>query len=122
MGLFGKKKETNVKQPKSVIDKIVMGAIIGTAIGSVVGLSMAPKSGKETREFLKEQYEAHKDLEDVKKLTKETVSGFGSLVKNLIFGKSKKSTDAPRDRRPLREIPNEGEAVTSGEVKDERGA
>lgn len=113
MGLFGKKKEPAAEtKPKSVVDKVIMGAIIGTAIGSVVGLSIAPKSGKETREFLKEQYEAHKDLEDVKKLTKETVSGFGSLVKNLIFGKSKKSPDASQEHRSLREIPmEEGERI-----------
>lgn len=107
MGLF---------RSKGTIEKIVMGAIIGTAIGSVVGLSMAPKSGKETREFLKEKYEANKDLEEAKKLTRETFSGIGRMLKKLIFGgKSQKSSshDAGREHRPLREIPNEGEEVVS---------
>ncbi len=43
-----------------------MGAIVGGAIGSVVGMSIAPKSGKETREFLaqkgKDLYEKGKEI------------------------------------------------------------
>jgi len=38
-----------------MMDKLVMGAIIGGAIGSVIGMSVAPKSGKETREYIAEQ-------------------------------------------------------------------
>ena len=58
--MFGKKKNPDDKKPpekkkKSMVDKLVMGAIIGGAIGSVVGLSVAPKSGKETREYLMEK-------------------------------------------------------------------
>lgn len=36
-------------KPAKGIDKLVMGAIIGGAIGSVLGMTFAPKSGKETR-------------------------------------------------------------------------
>ncbi|GEM_PF-2484920 len=54
---FRKKKQQDViadenQKKKSHIDKLVMGAIIGGAIGSVVGMSIAPKKGKETREYL----------------------------------------------------------------------
>lgn len=37
------------------MEKVVMGAIVGGAIGSVVGMSVAPKSGEETRKYLKEK-------------------------------------------------------------------
>ena len=37
------------------IDKLVMGAIIGGAIGSVLGMALAPRKGKETRKILKEK-------------------------------------------------------------------
>ena len=64
--MFGKKKnkeqkELEKKKKKGMMDKLVMGAIIGGAIGSVVGLSVAPKSGKETREYLKEKSVEAKD-------------------------------------------------------------
>ncbi len=50
---FFKKKSQEGK--KSKIDKLIMGAILGGAIGSVVGMSIAPKKGKETREYLNQK-------------------------------------------------------------------
>jgi len=65
---FSKKKDTKKaeiepkKQPEisdkkngKYIDKLVMGAILGGAIGSVVGLSLAPKKGEETRKIVKDK-------------------------------------------------------------------
>lgn len=46
--MFFRKKKKN-----RLLDKIIMGAIVGGAIGSVLGASIAPKKGKETREELK---------------------------------------------------------------------
>lgn len=43
------------KKKRGMMDKVVMGAIVGGAVGSVVGLTVAPKKGKETREYLKEK-------------------------------------------------------------------
>lgn len=40
---------------ESKIEKIIMGAIIGTAIGASLGTAMAPKKGKETRADLTEK-------------------------------------------------------------------
>lgn len=37
------------------LDKIVMGVILGGAIGSVLGLTLAPRKGKETRQIIKEK-------------------------------------------------------------------
>jgi gas vesicle protein len=50
---FGKKKkreETGKKHSK--IDKLIMGAIVGGAVGSVIGMSIAPKKGSDTRGIL----------------------------------------------------------------------
>ncbi|MBU0577309.1 YtxH domain-containing protein [Patescibacteria group bacterium] len=35
--------------------KVLTGVIIGGAIGSILGLTLAPKKGKETREYLREK-------------------------------------------------------------------
>ena len=56
--MFGKKKDNQTgkeKKKKGMMEKLVMGAIIGGAIGSVVGMSVAPKTGKDTRDYIKEQ-------------------------------------------------------------------
>ena len=37
------------------LDKLVMGIILGGAIGSVLGLTLAPRKGKETRAILKQK-------------------------------------------------------------------
>lgn len=37
------------------VDKLVMGMIIGGAVGSVLGMAIAPKSGKENRKMMKEK-------------------------------------------------------------------
>jgi gas vesicle protein len=66
--MFGRKKkkkeeekilqeESGQKKEKSKVDKLVMGAIMGVAIGSVVGMTIAPKSGKETRKLIMEKEE-----------------------------------------------------------------
>ncbi len=64
---FGKKKVADGSQKKhSALDKILMGAIVGGAIGSVVGMSIAPKKGSETREIIaqkgKELYQKGHDV------------------------------------------------------------
>ncbi|MFH1284794.1 MAG: hypothetical protein ABIH78_04385 [Candidatus Peregrinibacteria bacterium] len=42
---MGKDKKRKIR----MIEKLLMGAVIGGAIGSVVGATIAPKKGKETR-------------------------------------------------------------------------
>lgn len=39
------------------LDSLIMGVILGGAIGSVLGLTLAPRKGKETRELLKKKGE-----------------------------------------------------------------
>lgn len=45
----------NEKQSGGNLDKIVMGVILGGAIGSVLGLTLAPRKGKDTRKIIKEK-------------------------------------------------------------------
>lgn len=35
--------------------KILTGVVVGSAIGSILGLTLAPKSGEETRKILKDK-------------------------------------------------------------------
>lgn len=48
--LFRKKKK---EKKQGGIDKLVTGAIIGAAVGSVLGVGLAPKKGEETRKNFK---------------------------------------------------------------------
>jgi len=55
---FKKKKLKSTQLPRKktgVVDKVIMGTILGGAIGSVVGITLAPKSGKETRKYIKDK-------------------------------------------------------------------
>jgi len=53
--MWKRKEKKEKKKKKGMMDKVVMGAIVGGAIGSVVGLTVAPKKGEETRKYLKEK-------------------------------------------------------------------
>lgn len=71
------------------VDKLLVGAIIGGAIGSVVGLTLAPKEGKETRKNIaaasKSLLGKHKqEIGTAKKLAKETIIGALRLIRNTI--------------------------------------
>ncbi len=101
-GWFKKKEE----KKRSTVDKIVMGAIIGTAVGSVIGLTVAPKEGKETRRFLKRKFKksnefVDEDVKEIGKLTKETATGLFKIAKNLL---NRKEAAKPT---LLKKIPNE---------------
>lgn len=44
----------NIKKKKGVF-KILTGIVVGGAIGSILGLTLAPKKGKDTRKALREK-------------------------------------------------------------------
>lgn len=69
------KKEEN----SQILDKVVMGAIIGGAIGSVLGASIAPKKGSDTR----------KDIADV--ASKAKTKSFSFLHKLTHFFRKKEN-------------------------------
>lgn len=50
--------EENDKKIGKKLDRLIMGVILGGAIGSVLGLAFAPRKGKETREIIKEKSKA----------------------------------------------------------------
>ena len=71
---FGKKKKDQPKllQPKkqSSLDKILMGVVLGSAIGSVLGVGLAPKKGADTRKDIGKQ--ANKIFKGAKDVVNDT--------------------------------------------------
>ncbi|MEK7097853.1 MAG: YtxH domain-containing protein [Patescibacteria group bacterium] len=57
------------------VDRFIMGALLGGAIGSVLGMTLAPKKGKETRDILKEK--GKKLFQKSKEIVKKTKNGIG---------------------------------------------
>jgi len=73
---------------ESKIDKLVMGAIIGGAIGSVIGLAVAPDKGTKTRKAIldkgKDFVSSHKsEIKTATTMAKETAVGIFKLIRNL---------------------------------------
>ncbi len=87
---FGKKKDKDLGKKKSKLDKLVMGAIVGGAIGSVIGMSIAPKKGAETREFLAQKKK-----------------GLLGSIKDRIFHRGIKKRQVEMNEKDFRKIPNE---------------
>jgi gas vesicle protein len=113
--MFGKKRDEKDQKKKSKIDKLIMGAIVGGAIGSVVGMSLAPKKGKDTREFIAKK---GKDiLEKGKQLTDKIHSGMAerpkkkllSRIKEKIFGRPKEKAAVLASEDEMKKIPHEFE-------------
>jgi gas vesicle protein len=50
-----KKEEQGEKKKGSRILNLLFGVIVGGAVGSVLGVTLAPKSGEENRKFIKEK-------------------------------------------------------------------
>lgn len=82
------KKEKNLKK----MGKLVKGIIIGGAIGSVLGVTLAPKSGRETREMIKKNSvkafnSGSQMVSNIKKSS--PLTSFFKGLRALIFGKKK---------------------------------
>ena len=64
-------------------DKVIMGTVVGGAIGSVLGLLFAPQTGKKTRNDIKEfkdkVYEEHGDT--IQRVQKKGKSLAGKLFR-----------------------------------------
>lgn len=90
-----KKNQEPEKKEKRIWDKVLMGAIIGGAIGSVLGATIAPKKGKETR----------KELEEMAKNAKTSSKIFFRRFKKML--RLDKTDKGPEE--PSKKIPNEQE-------------
>ncbi len=125
---FGKKKKKDLpdKKKHSKLDKLIMGAIVGGAVGSVIGMSIAPQKGKETRELIaqkgKELIKKGQDsldkFSDAKEKKHEEAAQespkqkkkFFSRLKDGLFGRSKKvKKGLMKEDSDMRKIPNEVE-------------
>ena len=80
------------KNKKGLIRRLfefLTGIIIGGAVGSILGLSLAPKKGKETRDYLRDRsqdwYKGHSDTKDQK-----TVGFLKRMTIKLLMPKDKK--------------------------------
>ena len=101
-----KKQEENKKKQK-YLDKLIMGAVLGGAIGSVLGLSLAPKKGKETREIIAQKsseiiYKVKDGVHDIA----NTKDQRGLLTKMSDLFKPKKKLHDKIKEKP-KKIPNE---------------
>ena len=103
---FGKK-----KQPKHRgLDKILMGVILGGAIGSVLGIGFAPKKGKDTRKIISQK--AGQLFSDAKEAVTETAHKVSGVVSekahHLLDDKSSsKQINIQSDKSKSKEIPEE---------------
>lgn len=83
--------EKNSKRSK--VSKFLLGAIIGSAVGSIVGLTFAPKSGREMRgQIAKESQKTWSKVRDiVEKKSKKEKKGFWHTLNSIFI---KKNSDA----------------------------
>lgn len=126
---FGKKKKhEKIQKKKSKIDKLIMGAIVGGAVGSVIGMSIAPQKGKETREMIaqkgkelikkgQDSFEKLTDAAEKKSQHEEEIisearknkKGVFSRLKEKVLGPGKKVKKGIMEDDDMRKIPNEVE-------------
>ncbi len=85
--MFGFFKKKDGEKHRRILDKVIMGAVIGGAIGSIVGAAIAPKKEKQPSLF-----QPRKEKFLVR------------LLKKILRIKK-------REPSSIREIPNEMEAV-----------
>lgn len=108
------------KHITKAVDKVVMGLIIGGAVGSVLGMAFAPKSGKETRKVIKQKaeeiggkmveikndfmHEHGEDVEEAKEIVVKKSKGiFGFLQEKLMGQKAVKK----QGNKLTKKIPSE---------------
>lgn len=119
-----KQREIERKKRLETANKVGLGLVIGTLVGSAAGVLLAPKSGKETREDIKTFAENSADQvkEQSAKLGEEVSKTYKSAVEKIInFGDEKlvqlkKVGDDVEDK--AKDVKDQAEK-TAKEVKDE---
>lgn len=91
------------KKITKAVDKLVMGLIIGGAVGSVLGMAFSPKSGKENRELVKGKVEDLKGIateakndfiKEHKKEINSAKKGLFTFIKKTLHPKNKKKSSS----------------------------
>jgi gas vesicle protein len=72
----------------SSFGKFVVGALVGGAVGAAIGMLLAPRSGSETRELIKEEFESrYRDSADALReksdVLKEKAAAFREKMSDL---------------------------------------
>jgi len=99
---FGKKKKQELKKKQSSLDKILMGLVVGGAIGSVLGVGLAPKKGAETRKQIGKQ--AGRLFDSAKEIVTETA---GKLLQDKQVSKPNSHPTLPHRKSPVKRLPEE---------------
>jgi hypothetical protein len=94
-----KKKKQRLKKFRKKVDKLLLGAVVGGAVGSILGVTLAPKSGRETRKLIGEKgKEAWKRVaekaekkseQNESKKTEPEKKGFWFTLNRLLIKKKK---------------------------------
>lgn len=71
---FNKKKKENKEKKQGGLDKILLGIVLGGAIGSVLGIGLAPKKGSDTRKLISKK--ANQFYKDAKEAVQESTHRF----------------------------------------------
>jgi len=72
----------------SAFGKFMVGAIVGGAVGAAIGMLLAPRSGAETRELIREEFESrYRDSADTLReksdILKEKAAAFRDKMTDL---------------------------------------
>lgn len=70
--------------------KLLSGLVIGSAVGSILGLTLAPKKGKVTRDFLKKQAKSISDYKNNLFPEKKKIPLWKRIIVKLLTPKNKK--------------------------------
>lgn len=72
----------------SSLGKFLTGALVGGAVGAVIGMLLAPRSGSETRELIREEFESRyregsDNIREKSDLLKEKAAAFRDKMTDL---------------------------------------
>ena len=82
--------DNNNKKKDSKVNKLLVGMLIGSAVGSIVGLTMAPKSGRELRgEIAKHSKGTWDKIQEITEKKCHKKEGFWHSLNRFFFGGKK---------------------------------
>ena len=87
------------KRVRRKLDRLLLGVVVGGAVGSILGITLAPKSGRETREIIgKRSRETWKKISEVieerdARRDKKARGGFWHFLHRLFIRKRDNGDD-----------------------------